>query len=67
MHSFATPDGTQKIEDTGPLTKKRMETIDTDIAARSAEFLEKHVGYPCLKLQDVFDDAVGELAFRGGV
>ena len=24
-------------------------------------------GYPCLKLQDVFDDAVGELAFRGGV
>ena len=41
LHSFAMPDGTQKIEDTGPLTKKRMETIDDDIAARSAEFIEK--------------------------
>ena len=43
IHSFANPDGTQRIEDTGPLTKKRMETIDDDIAARSAEFLEKQV------------------------
>src|SRR5664279_3458072 len=34
LHSWALPDGTQKIEDTGPLTKKRMETIDDDIAAR---------------------------------
>jgi arylsulfatase A-like enzyme len=41
IHSWANPDGTQKIEDTGPLTKKRMETIDDDIAARAAEFLEK--------------------------
>lgn len=41
IHSFAQPDGTQKIEDTGPLTRKRMETIDDDIAARSAEFLDK--------------------------
>ena len=37
----ATPDGKQKIEDTGPLTKKRMETIDDDFAARSADFIEK--------------------------
>jgi arylsulfatase A-like enzyme len=37
IHSFA--DG--KIEDTGPLTRKRMETIDNDIAARAAEFIEK--------------------------
>jgi arylsulfatase A-like enzyme len=43
IHSFALPDGKQKIEDTGPLTKKRMETIDDDIAARAAEFLEKQV------------------------
>jgi arylsulfatase A-like enzyme len=43
IHSFANPDGTQKIEDTGPLTKKRMETIDDDIAARSADFLDKQV------------------------
>ena len=41
IHSWALPDGTQKIEDTGPLTKKRMETIDDDIAARAAEFIEK--------------------------
>jgi arylsulfatase A-like enzyme len=39
IHSFA--DG--RIEDTGPLTKKRMETIDDDIAARSADFLERQV------------------------
>ncbi len=41
IHSFANADGTQKIEDTGPLTKKRMETIDDDIATRAAQFIEK--------------------------
>jgi arylsulfatase len=41
LHSFAKEDGTQKIEDTGPLSKKRMETIDDDIAARSIDFIEK--------------------------
>jgi len=41
IHSFALADGKQKIEDTGPLTKKRMETIDDDIAARAADFIEK--------------------------
>lgn len=43
IHSFANPDGTQRIEDTGPLTRKRMETIDDDVATRSSEFLEKQV------------------------
>ena len=33
--------GKQKIEDTGPLTKKRMQTIDDDIAARGADFIER--------------------------
>ena len=28
---WANPDGTQKIESTGPLTKKRMETIDEEV------------------------------------
>ena len=37
IHSFA--DGS--IEDTGPLTKKRMETIDDDIAERSVEYIKK--------------------------
>jgi len=53
MHSYATDVddptvdprfgrvGKQKIEDTGPLTKKRMETIDDDIAARGADFIER--------------------------
>lgn len=40
LHSWALPNGEQKIENTGPLTKKRMETIDDDVAARSAEFIE---------------------------
>ena len=42
IHSWALPNGKQKIEDTGPLTKKRMETIDDDTAARAVEFLEKN-------------------------
>lgn len=35
LHCFANPDGTQKIEDTGPLTKKRVETIEDDIVGRA--------------------------------
>ena len=53
MHSFATDTddptveprwgrvGKQKIEDTGPLTKKRMETCDDDFVARAKEFMKK--------------------------
>ena len=33
--------GKQTIKDTGPLTRKRMETIDDDIAARSAAFIAR--------------------------
>jgi arylsulfatase len=43
IHSFANADGSQDITDTGPLTKKRMETIDDDIAARSVAYIEKQV------------------------
>jgi arylsulfatase A-like enzyme len=43
IHSYALPDGGQKVEDTGPLTKKRMETIDDDIAERSARFIKEQV------------------------
>ncbi|MCB1114062.1 MAG: arylsulfatase [Chlamydiia bacterium] len=42
IHSWANGDGTQRVEDTGPLTKKRMETIDDDIANRSAEYIKKN-------------------------
>jgi arylsulfatase A-like enzyme len=41
IHSWANPDGTQKIEDTGPLTKKRMETIDEEVLDASLEFIDK--------------------------
>ncbi len=43
LHCYANADGTQRIEDTGPLTTKRMETIDDDVAARGAAFLEQQV------------------------
>lgn len=33
--------GGQSIVNTGPLTKKRMETIDDDIAARSVDFIQR--------------------------
>ena len=37
IHSFA--DG--KIEDTGPLTKKRMETVDDETAAAALDFIDR--------------------------
>lgn len=39
MHSFA--DG--RVEDTGPLTRKRMETIDDDVTDRTIAFIEQAV------------------------
>jgi arylsulfatase len=41
LHSWANPDGTQKIEDTGPLTKKRMETVDDESTAAAIAFMER--------------------------
>ncbi|GFO82199.1 MAG: hypothetical protein A49_18260 [Methyloceanibacter sp.] len=43
IHSWAQPDGTQKIEDTGPLTKKRMETVDDETVAAAEDFIKKAV------------------------
>ncbi|MFM8745137.1 MAG: arylsulfatase [Aestuariivirga sp.] len=40
IHAFANPDGTQKIEDTGPLTRKRMETVDDEVTAAALTFME---------------------------
>ena len=34
--------GKQTIEDTGPLTRKRMETIDDDTATRASEFIQRN-------------------------
>ncbi|MGC2526212.1 MAG: arylsulfatase [Candidatus Acidiferrum sp.] len=41
LHCFANPDGTQKIEDTGHLTRKRMETMDEEITAGALGFIER--------------------------
>ncbi len=43
IHSYWNDEGEQIIEDTGPLTRKRMETIDDDVAERASQFLEKQV------------------------
>ena len=41
IESFATADGGQTVTDTGPLTRKRMETFDQEILARSLDFMER--------------------------
>jgi len=41
IHTWANPDGTQRIESTGPLTIKRMETIDEEVTKASLDYLEK--------------------------
>src|SRR4026207_97130 len=43
LHTRANPDGTQKIENTGPLTTKRMETVDEEFLDGSLKFMEKAV------------------------
>jgi arylsulfatase A-like enzyme len=39
IHSWANDDGTQRIEDTGPLTRKRMETIDSEVLVEAQRFI----------------------------
>src|SRR5258708_3092927 len=41
LHTWANPDGTQRIEDTGPLTKKRMETCDEEFRDAAADFIKR--------------------------
>ena len=43
LHCVADGKGGQTITDTGPLTKKRMETVDEEITARAIEWMEKQV------------------------
>ena len=40
LHSWSDGKGGQKIEDTGPLTKKRMETIDEEVTQRALSFID---------------------------
>ena len=41
IHTWAYPDGTQRIESTGPLNIERMKTIDDEVTAASLDYLEK--------------------------
>jgi arylsulfatase len=39
LHTWANPDGTQRIVNTGPLTKKRMETVDSETLTEAKRFI----------------------------
>ena len=41
LHTWANPDGTQRIENTGALPKKRMETVDEEFTAAAIDFMNK--------------------------
>ncbi|GAO01395.1 arylsulfatase [Anaeromyxobacter sp. PSR-1] len=41
LHTWSDGKGGQRIEDTGPLTRRRMETIDEEITDRTLEFIER--------------------------
>ena len=41
LRCTANGDGTQSVEDTGPLTKKRMETIDDEIVDGAIDFIQR--------------------------
>jgi arylsulfatase len=41
LHTWADGKGGQKIENTGPLTKNRMETIDDETVAAAKEFIQR--------------------------
>jgi len=41
LHAWADGKGGQKIEDTGPLNKKRMETIDDEVTDHALTFIDK--------------------------
>jgi arylsulfatase len=42
ISSKALPDGGQEVEDTGPLTRKRMETIDEEVLERTVDFIKRN-------------------------
>jgi len=41
LHCWADGSGGQKIEDTGPLTRKRMETIDEEVTEKALDFIDR--------------------------
>ena len=43
LKSWANPDGSQKIENTGPLTIERMKTVDEEFLAGALDFIDRNV------------------------
>jgi arylsulfatase len=41
LKTWANPDGTQRIENTGPLTMKRMETVDEEFLGGALDFIDR--------------------------
>ncbi|WP_431282543.1 arylsulfatase [Humitalea sp. 24SJ18S-53] len=41
IKSFANPDGTQRIENTGPLTRERMQNVDDEFLAAASDFMDR--------------------------
>jgi arylsulfatase len=41
IRAWANGDGTQRIEDTGPLTRKRMETVDEEFRDAAVDFIQR--------------------------
>ncbi len=41
LHTWANQDGTQRIEDTGPLTRRRMETCDEEFRDAAVDFIKR--------------------------
>ena len=39
IHSWANGDGTQRVEDTGPLTRERMKTVDEEMLPEATRFM----------------------------
>ena len=46
IHSWADSDGTQRIEDTGPLTKERMETVDDEFVPEALRLHDRRQATP---------------------
>jgi len=43
LHTWASPDGLQKVEDTGPLNTKRMPTVDEEFLGAAKKFIDTSV------------------------
>ncbi|MFI2486378.1 arylsulfatase [Promicromonospora kroppenstedtii] len=44
LHSWANGDGTQRVEDTGPLTRERMRTVDEEFRDAAVGFMRDQAG-----------------------